>query len=57
MTILHILRSEPGEWVRRLIARTSQGATATEVPLFRGDVDYARLVEDIFAADLVICWW
>ncbi len=35
----------------------SHGETATEVPLYKGGVDYARLVQDIFQSDRVICWW
>jgi hypothetical protein len=57
MRILHILRSEPTELVRLLAGRMSQGETAREVPLFRGGVDYAQLVKDIFESDLVVCWW
>jgi len=57
MKLLHILRSEPGELVRLLVGRMAQGASGSEVALFRGPVDYARLVDDIFQADLVICWW
>lgn len=57
MKILHILRSEPTELVRVLTGRMSQNETGREVPLYKGGVDYAKLVQDIFESDLVICWW
>jgi hypothetical protein len=57
MNLLHILRSEPDDLVRRLIDGMSRGKTAREVPLHRGKVDYDQLVKDIFEAEKVICWW
>jgi hypothetical protein len=57
MKLLHILRSEPNDLVRLLVARMSQGASGREVPLYKGPVDYDRLVADIFESDMVICWW
>jgi len=58
MKILHILRSEPEELVRRLITEMSiQGNQGEEVPLYEGSVDYDRLVKHIFQSDMVICWW
>jgi hypothetical protein len=57
MKILHILRSEPDDVSRPLIEGLSRGGGAKEVHLYDGQVDYARLVEDIFASDQVICWW
>jgi hypothetical protein len=57
MKLLHILRSEPSDLVRLLVARMSQGASGREVALYKGPVDYDRLVADIFQNDMVICWW
>ncbi len=57
MKLLHILRSEPDDLVRRLIQGVSQGESSAEVPLTRGPVDYAKLVASIFQSDMVICWW
>jgi hypothetical protein len=54
---LHILRSAPDELVRRLVDGLSRGRSAREVRLDEGRVDYDKLVEDIFAAEKVICWW
>jgi len=55
--ILHILRSEPDEMVRMFIREISQGEDSVEIPLYRGEVDYDRVVEDIFDSDRVISWW
>ncbi len=57
MKILHILRSEPDEMVRMFIRKISQGEESVEIPLYRGEVDYDRVVEDIFDSDRMICWW
>jgi len=57
MELLHILRSEPDELVRRLVDGMSKGKKTREVPLHRGKVDYDQLVKDIFEAEKVICWW
>lgn len=54
MKILHILRSEPDPIAKQIIQGLPGGK---EVPLYDGPVDYARLVEDVFAHDRVICWW
>lgn len=55
--LLHIMRSEPDEVTKRLVKGVSQGETTEEVALHRGTVDYAKLVQSIFANDKVICWW
>ena len=57
MKILHILRSEPEDLTRRLVKGVSQGESSTEVPLYKGQVDYAKLVAAIYDSDRVICWW
>jgi hypothetical protein len=56
MKTLHILRSEPDALVRLLISGMKHGENR-EVSLVRGPVDYARLVQEIFESDKVICWW
>jgi len=57
MRILHILRSEPEESVEKMIDILSETDEATVQPLFQGEIDWPRLVDDIFAHDKVICWW
>jgi hypothetical protein len=56
MKVLHILKTEPDETVEELLAAFADDE-ATTVPLFEGDVDWADLVDEIFASDKVICWW
>ena len=57
MRVLHILKSDPDETVEKLIDALSEDGEATVMPLFNRDVDWLRLVDDIFAHDRVICWW
>ncbi len=54
MKFLHILRSEPDAITTQLIAQLPGG---TVIALYKGAVDYDRLVAEIFAADRVVCWW
>ncbi len=53
MKTLHILRSEPAPLVRRLLEEMP-GST---VALYKGAVAYAKLVDQIFGSEMVICWW
>lgn len=57
MKILHILRSEPTPDVEKLTAILSEGQEATRFPLYKGLVDYDRLVELVFTNDKVVSWW
>jgi hypothetical protein len=57
MKILHILRSAPDETVEKLIGYLSEDADSTIKSLFQGNVDWGRLVDDIFSHDKVISWW
>jgi len=58
MKVLHLLRSEPDELVERLIEGMTDEADETTVkPLFKEDVDWSRLVDEIFQNDKVISWW
>ncbi len=57
MKILHVLRSEADLNVEKFIDILSEGKESTVAPLYQGDVDWSRLVDDIFAHDKVVCWW
>jgi hypothetical protein len=57
MRILHILKSEPDETIEKLIGYLTETDEITVQPLFQGNIDWIRLVDDIFAHDKVICWW
>lgn len=60
--VLHILKSEPDEAVAGLIQAQAVEGEVAVVSLYKDEisgagVNWARLVEDIFAYDRVICWW
>ena len=57
MKILHILREEPDETVKDIVASTTNGDKSKTVELYSGEIDWSRLVDDIFSHDKVICWW
>lgn len=57
MRVLHILKNDPDETVERLIDVLSEDCEASVMPLFNSNVDWLRLVDDIFTHDRVICWW
>ena len=56
MRTLHILRKEPGPAVVKLIDIMSNEDVCAVTSLYQEDVDWFRLVEDIFAYDRIICW-
>jgi hypothetical protein len=57
MKLLHIFRSKPTEEVLNLVKTLSEGEEANTVSLYEGEINYAKLVEDIFSHDKVISWW
>ena len=57
MKILHILRTEPDETMENLMKTTTNGDFSKVTELYKNDIDWSRLVDDIFSYDKVICWW
>ncbi len=57
MKILHVLKSEPDEVIKRLMEPTYEGNEVRQFELYRGDVDYDELVKQVFEHDKVPCWW
>ena len=57
MKILHILRSQPDETVEKIVASTNNGDEAKTAALYKSDIDWSHLVDDIFSHEKVICWW
>lgn len=58
MKILHILKNEPDDTVQRLIDAMSDEEDESSVePLFKKDIHWERVVDDIFSHDKIICWW
>lgn len=56
MEVLHILRSEPEETVKKLMAAFI-GQEEKTTRLYEPDVEWETLVDNIFASDKVISWW
>jgi hypothetical protein len=57
MKILHILRSEPDEMVRKFMDIINRNNMSTEVTLFKEHVRYDELIKQIFENDKVVSWW
>ena len=57
MKLLHVLKSEPDEVIKKLMKASSEGNDVQQFELFAKDVDYDKLVELIFENDKVISWW
>jgi hypothetical protein len=55
--LLHILKSEPDENTKTLIAILSEGEQSSVFPLYDAEVDYDNLVYLLFQYDKVITWW
>jgi len=57
MKNLHILRSEPTPMTLKFIQATSNDEGNEQFKLYQEDIDYNRLINEIFSSDRVICWW
>jgi len=57
MKILHILRAEPDATIKDIVAASTNGDQSNAAELYSGDIDWSRLVDEIFSHDKVICWW
>jgi hypothetical protein len=57
MKILHLLRSEPDETVEKLCGLVSKSVDSSVINLYKKEVDWPALVDEIFSHDKVICWW
>lgn len=57
MKILHIYRSEPDETVKKLVESITNGDESTVIELYQDNIDWSRLVDDIFSHQKVISWW
>jgi len=57
MKILHIQKSEPDAILTKLMKSISEGNDVQQFELYKGDVDYDKLVELVFNHDKVISWW
>ena len=57
MKVLHVLKSEPDETIITLMDSFEEGGEVQEFEMYKGDVDYDKLIELVFDSDKVICWW
>ncbi|MFP4212709.1 MAG: hypothetical protein ACLFRL_01240 [Desulfohalobiaceae bacterium] len=57
MQVLHILKSKPEQLVSDLTRETCRDQECRSIELYRGGVDWDQVLQEIFAADKVICWW
>jgi hypothetical protein len=57
MKILHVHKSEPDEILKKLMEPVSEGNEVEHFEMYKGDVDYDKLIELVFGHDKVICWW
>jgi len=57
MKILHIHRSAPDETLARIVQTSTNGDESKSVELYKEDIAWLRLVDDIFSYEKVICWW
>ena len=57
MKILHVLKSEPDEIIKTLMGSFAESSEVQEFEMYKGDVDYDKLIKLVFDSDKVICWW
>ncbi|MBU0733870.1 MAG: hypothetical protein KJ573_09740 [Proteobacteria bacterium] len=57
MKVLHVLKSEPDEAVKKLMEHWSGANDVKQFDLHKENVNYDKLVELVFENDKVICWW
>ena len=57
MKLLHVLKSEPDETVKKLMKPLSAHSQVQEFKLFGENIDYDKFIELVFDNDKVICWW
>lgn len=57
MKILYILRTRPDLTVEKLMQSVTNGDQAHVRALYDENMDWFKLVDDIFEHDKVISWW
>jgi hypothetical protein len=57
MKILYILRSRPDVTVEKFMKTVTNGDQADVTALYQEDMDWSKLVDDIFTHDKIISWW
>jgi hypothetical protein len=54
--ILHVLKKAPDDTTKKIIDLQKPGNQVTVIELYKGGVNYDKLVADVFASDKVFCW-
>lgn len=57
MKVLHIFKSRPDGMVSDIVKQTCQQDDCGFIETFQENVDWDDVVDKLFAADKVICWW
>lgn len=57
MEILHIFKTRPDRMTELFAGELSKDKDTTVVKLYADDIDWERLVDQIFSHDTVITWW
>lgn len=57
MKLLHVLRSEPDDEVKKLVEILSDGTESKTFGLYKGAANYDELIDLVFEHDKVITWW
>ena len=57
MKILYILRSRPDVTVEKFMQTITNGDRTEVTALYQENMDWSKLVDDIFEHDKVISWW
>ncbi len=55
--VLNIVRSAPDAFAKELLDGFSGSKEDSVIHLYKEDVDWSLLVDEIFAHDKIICWW
>ena len=57
MKVLHIFRTEPDETVKNIVKSTTNGDESIVLELYQDNIDWSRLVDEIFSHQKVVSWW
>ncbi len=57
MKILYILRTRPDGTVEKFMQTVTNGDQSQVAKLYEEQIDWSKLVDDIFEHDKVISWW
>jgi len=57
MKILYLLRTQPDVTVEKFMQTVTNGDQSKVVELYKEEMDWSKLVDEIFDHDKVISWW